>query len=233
MTTIAERLRASFEPHRDPVAAEGMAAYMRNLFPFLGIASTARRALLKQAMAGCAKHTQDELQVASRELWALPEREYQYAAVDLLSANAKALGPAFLPVARDLVTTKSWWDTVDALAAHVVGALVLRYRELAVEMDTWARDENIWLARTAILHQLRYKSATDPGRLFAYCEMRASDTEFFIRKGIGWALREYSKTDATAVRRFVGEHEEQLSGLSKREALLWLNGGRKGGPPRG
>jgi 3-methyladenine DNA glycosylase AlkD len=95
-------------------------------------------------------------------------------------------------------------------------------------MDAWAEDSNFWVVRTAILHQLRFKSATDSERLFRYCGMHAGDAEFFIRKAIGWALREYSKTDAAAVRRFVAEHEGELSGLSKREALLWLNGGRKG-----
>jgi 3-methyladenine DNA glycosylase AlkD len=97
-------------------------------------------------------------------------------------------------------------------------------------MDAWIRHDDIWLARTAIIHQLHCKSATDADRLFDYCLRRAHDSDFFIRKAIGWALREYSKTDASAVRRFVREHDVELSGLSKREALKWIE--RGGNNPR-
>ena len=211
--------------------AVAMAAYMRDQFPFLGIASPERAALQQLALAGLAKPTEGELELAVRELWALPEREYQYAGMDLLARNVKVLSPGFLETAPWLLTTKSWWDTVDTLAARVVGPLVLRNPQVRETMDSWATEPNFWIVRTAILHQLRFKSATDSARLFRYCEIHAGDTEFFIRKAIGWALREYSKTDAAAVRRFVFEHEGDLSGLSKREALLWLKGGRKGAAP--
>jgi 3-methyladenine DNA glycosylase AlkD len=147
----------------------------------------------------------------------------------VISKHIAACDSLFLPVAREFIITRSWWDTVDALATGVVGPLVLRNPELASVMDEWLASANIWLARTAILHQLRYREHTDSERLFSYCLARSADTEFFIRKAIGWALREYSKTDASAVRQFVAENEHNLSGLSKREALLWLNGGRKQG----
>jgi 3-methyladenine DNA glycosylase AlkD len=137
-------------------------------------------------------------------------------------------GPDFIAVVERLVTTKSWWDTVDSLAKGGAGALVLRHPDLAATMDRWIDDGNIWLRRTAILHQLGFKERTDAARLFRYCALRAGEQEFFIRKALGWALREYSKVDAEAVRAFVSEHERELSGLSKREALLWLNGGRRG-----
>jgi 3-methyladenine DNA glycosylase AlkD len=137
-------------------------------------------------------------------------------------------GPGFLAPIRTLVTTKSWWDTVDSLAKNGAGGLVLRYPELAGTMDRWVESENMWLRRTAILHQLGFKERTGADRLFRYCELRAHEQEFFIRKAIGWALREYSKVDADAVRRFVADHDAALSGLSKREALLWLKGGRGG-----
>ena len=101
---------------------------------------------------------------------------------------------------EELITTKSWWDTVDALASRTVGALVLADPALRKTMDRWIRSDDIWIARTAILHQLFYKEATDTSRLFDYCLLRAGDNEFFIRKAIGWALREYSKTDEVAVR---------------------------------
>ena len=230
--SVVSTLQQAFEPAREPVRATAMAAYMRGHFTFLGIPSPERAALQRKALAGTAKPDERELADAAMALWALPEREYQYAALDLLARNSKQLTADFLPTACWLAATKSWWDTVDSLASHVVGPLVLRNPELGAEMDAWAEDADFWVVRTAILHQLRAKTATDAERLFRYCEMHAPDTEFFIRKAIGWALREFSKTDAAAVRRFVAEHDATLSGLSKREALLWLNGGRKGAAAR-
>ncbi|HML97690.1 MAG TPA: DNA alkylation repair protein [Tepidiformaceae bacterium] len=97
-------------------------------------------------------------------------------------------------------------------------------------MDRWIEDSNVWLARTAILHQLKYKNRTDADRLFRYCQLRAMDTEFFLRKAIGWALREYAKTDPGAVRAFITANESVLSGLSKREGMLWITGRKPRNP---
>ncbi len=218
------RLSAAFDAVRDPDRALAMSAYMRGQFAFLGIPSPERRRAAGEALAGLPKPSEAGLVALSTALYALPEREYQYVAVDLLAANIAVCGPDFLSNARTLVTTKSWWDTVDGVAAHVVGPLVLAHPQLAAEMDAWVADDNRWVARTAILHQLRFKANTDAGRLFRYCELRAGDTEFFIRKAIGWALREYSKTDPEAVRDFIASHEASLSGLSKREGMLWITG---------
>ena len=229
---VLGRLQAAFEPHRDPTRAAAMSAYMRNLFPFLGIASPERSALTREALAGLPRPSPEEVTETALALWKLPEREYQYAACGILERTAKSLGPEFLPIGRKLVQTKSWWDSVDSLASNVIGTVVLQNPELRAEMDRWIEDEDFWVTRVAILHQLRHKGATDAERLFTYCERRSRDGEFFIRKAIGWALREYSKTDADAVRAFVASHEDTLSGLSKREALLWLNGGRKGVSPK-
>lgn len=199
---------------------------MRNLFPFLGIPSPQRSALTRSALESLARPTSSELSEAATALWNRAEREYQYAALDLISRNVKRCDRSFFETLYALVTTKSWWDTVDALAANALGPLLRNDPALLPEMDRWIVDENIWLARSAILFQLRYRAATDPDRLFRYCLLRAHDNDFFLRKAIGWALREYSKADAVAVRRFVADHEGRLSGLSRREALLWLNGGR-------
>ncbi len=123
---------------------------------------------------------------------------------------------------RELITTKSWWDTVDTLAAHTVGPLVAAHPELADTMDAWVGDENMWLSRTAILHQLRYKERTDAERLFRYCTARAGHKDFFIRKAVGWALREYAYTDPDGVRAYISEHRDNLSPLSVREASKHL-----------
>ncbi len=179
-------------------------------------------------MAGCPPPAEDDLAELLGHLWEMLEREYQYAGCGIIARNIKSCGPAFVQTVRTLVTTKSCWDTVDSLAKDGAGALVLRHPELATTMDAWLESENMWLRRTAILHQLEFKERTDGARLFRYRELRAGEQELFIRKAIGWALREFSKVDAEAVRGFVASHEHQLSGLSKREALLWLEGGRGG-----
>jgi 3-methyladenine DNA glycosylase AlkD len=215
---LVDRLRAE----ADPARAVAMRAYMRDQFPFLGISSPRLTALVREM--ALPKPTEDDLRELALFLWAQPEREFQYVACGQLRRHVKVCGPDFLAVARELIVTKSWWDTVDTLASHTVGPLVRRHPSLVATMDAWIGDQNIWLARTAILHQLGYKDFTDAGRLFRYCAARAEHPDFFIRKAIGWALREYTKTDPAAVRKFVRAHESVLSGLSKREALRKVGG---------
>jgi 3-methyladenine DNA glycosylase AlkD len=216
---LVERLAAAYEHARDPEAATAMAAYMRDQFPFVGIKTTPRRAIDRQIVAGLDPPTEERLRVVAEECWRRPEREYQYFATEYLARHVAVCSAEALGWIRPLITTKSWWDTVDALAANVVGEIVRRHDGQAARMDQWVDDPDLWLARTAILHQLRWKAATDADRLFRYCLARAGDREFFIRKAIGWALREYSKTDPDAVETFVAHHETALSGLSRREAL--------------
>jgi 3-methyladenine DNA glycosylase AlkD len=215
---LLDRLVKAYAPAADPVRAASAAAYMRGQFPYLGIASPARRALSREVLRGQPKPTVDELPGIALACWALPEREYQYFAVDLLVAHARRLPPEFLATVRELITTKSWWDTVDALASRVVGTIVLAHPATVSTMDGWLHDDDMWVARTAILHQLTYKERTDVERLYRYCLARADHRDFFIRKAIGWALRQYAWTDPDAVRRFVTAHRGELSPLSVREA---------------
>lgn len=200
-----------------------MAAYLRDQFPCLGITLPRLRELLRELP----RPEPGQAVRYAQGCWQLPEREYQYVGLFALQTAAPRLPPGCLPDLRELIVTKSWWDTVDGLATHVVGALVLGHRELALEMDRWIDSENIWLARTAILHQERWKSQTDANRLFAYCERRAAEREFFIRKAIGWALRSYAAVDPAAVERFVVDHEQVLSGLSRREAMRGVERSRR------
>jgi 3-methyladenine DNA glycosylase AlkD len=199
-----------------------MAAYMRDQFPFFGIQAAPRRSLTRTALGDWTPGDERELLEAADALWAEPERELQYVATDLLSRHHRLLGPDALPRLERLVTTKSWWDTVDALAAHPIGAVVLAHSALWSRMDELIDSADFWLARTAILHQLRFKEATDAERLFSYCRRRAADEEFFLRKAIGWALRQYAHTDPAAVRSFLAEHGDELSPLSVREASKHL-----------
>ncbi|WP_309479593.1 DNA alkylation repair protein [Brevibacillus agri] len=215
-TTAAVRLLAS---HADAKNAGPMERYMKNQFPFLGIKAPLRRELSRQLFR---EHgiPQDWEQVVAR-LWALPEREYQYVAMDLLAKTKKQLTPEHLPLVVKWITTKSWWDTVDYLAAHTTGTLFSRYPELIRPNSTdWVKGDNMWLARTALLFQLSYKAKTDRELLFALIESCAASREFFIAKAIGWSLREYAKTEPEAVRDFV--ERTALANLSRREALKHL-----------
>jgi 3-methyladenine DNA glycosylase AlkD len=214
-----QRLIDGYGAARDPVQATAMRAYLRDQFPFLGIRMARRRELSRAVLNGAGPVAGAELREVALACWQLPEREYQYFACDLLRRHARLCGPDLLSTLNTLIVQKSWWDTVDALAAHVVGPIVAGYPATVSTMDEWSADENLWLARTAILHQLTYKDRTDPARLFRYCSALAGHRDFFIRKAIGWALREYAKTDPAAVRQFVAVQRARLAPLSVREAL--------------
>ncbi|MFF8732518.1 DNA alkylation repair protein [Streptomyces sp. NPDC015171] len=216
---VLERLTAAYASAADAERAAAMRAYMKDVAPFLGIPTPARRALSRTVLAGTGRPGEDDCAAIALRCWRLPEREYHYFAVDYLRRHAARCSSAFLPVARHLVTTVPWWDTVDLLAAHVVGALVAADPRLTAAMDAWIRDENLWVARTALLHQLTYKERTDGDMLFAHCLLQSGHPGFFIRKAIGWALREYAKTDPGAVRDFVARERGRFAPLTVREAL--------------
>jgi 3-methyladenine DNA glycosylase AlkD len=230
---VLARLQRVYAAARDPDRAASMTAYMRDQFPFLGIPAPRQRVLARQVLAGLGRPAEADLREVALGCWALPEREYQYFACDWLRRHARvctadaacrnrpksALSAGFIEVARRLIVTKPWWDTVDTLAANLVGPLVAGHPQLLSTMDVWSTGDDLWLIRTAILHQLRYKASTDPDRLFRYCTGQASHPDFFIRKAIGWALREYAKTDPDAVRAYVRANQARLSALSVSEAL--------------
>ncbi|MFE2101234.1 MULTISPECIES: DNA alkylation repair protein [unclassified Streptomyces] len=216
---VLERLTATYAAAADPGRAAAMRAYMKDVAPFLGIPTPDRRTLSRTVLAGTSRPDEADCTAIALRCWQLPEREYHYFAVDYLRRHAARCSSAFLPVARHLVTTVSWWDTVDLLAAHLVGALVAAEPALTADMDAWITDDNLWVARTALLHQLRYKERTDTGRLFAYCLLQSGHPDFFVRKAIGWCLREYAKTDPEAVRGFLARERSRFAPLTVREAL--------------
>ena len=218
MENYTAELARWFRSHADPVKAAPMAAYMRDKFPFLGIKTPERNQLTRAFWAKHGIPSGDELLEVVRRLWELPEREFQNVAMAFLDKQGKRVRKEDIDTIEHLIITKSWWDTVDYLAAHSMGGLLAKYPELIPDYaDRWIASDDFWLRRTAILYQLRYKSRTDVERLFAYVERCKDESEFFIRKAIGWALREYSKTDEDAVRGFV--ERTSLSPLSVREAL--------------
>ncbi|MZD07404.1 DNA alkylation repair protein [Streptomyces sp. SID5785] len=217
--TLLARLPVVFGAAADPERAVTMRRYMKDVAPFLGLAQPVRKERTREVLAGTPRPDAHDLTAVALRCWELPEREYAYFAIDYLRRYRTRLTSAFLPVARHLITSRAWWDTVDLLAVHTVGGLVAADPALTADMDRWIGSDDIWLARTALLHQLRRKETTDTGRLFAYCLRRAGDQEFFLRKAIGWSLREYARTDPDAVRAFVADHRDVLAPLSVREAL--------------
>lgn len=206
-----------------PAQAVPMQAYMLNQFSFLGIRAEPRRKAVRAAWQPFARNglSAHHLLALAAQLWHLPEREFQYAAIDLLQWNCKKLSSLDLPALQLLVETKSWWDTVDGLAG-VVGDILVRQLpdESNVQkiMDEWLTHPCLWVRRVAMLYQLGWKNSTDETRLFHYALTLANETDFFIRKAIGWALRDYARTRLEAVRDFLKINQRTFSGLTLREA---------------
>ncbi|MGG6241570.1 DNA alkylation repair protein [Nodosilinea sp. AN01ver1] len=221
MFPYLQTLETFYAQQADPAQATPMKQYMRNQFEFLGIKSPVQKALFKQFVTEHGLPDLSQLESIVRELWLMPEREYQYVALAFLGKFQKRLTPDYLPLLEYLITTKSWWDMVDSIASHNVGSLLKQHpssREAVI--NQWRHQEDFWLRRTTLLFQLGYKTDTDERLLFALVEENQESQEFFIQKAIGWALREYSKTAPEAVQSFVSR--TALAALSKREALKWL-----------
>jgi len=198
-----------------------MSAYTRNQFPYLGIKTPSSIELQKRFFSERALPALDELDPILRELWALPEREFQYAALGLLGKYNQELPAAFIETLEYLLVTKSWWETVDTLSAGNLGTHFRRYPQVRDEtLARWRKSDNFWLRRACILFQLGDKKETDFALLCGIIRENLGANEFFINKAIGWALRQYSRVDAQAVRDFVAQTD--LQPLSAREALKWL-----------
>jgi 3-methyladenine DNA glycosylase AlkD len=199
--------------------ALGMAAYMKNQFAFLGLQKPQRAALSRSFLAKKKKEAQVDWDFIFRS-FDMPEREFQYLAVDYLINVKGRLGADDLGHIETLICTKPWWDTVDLLAG-VAGDIVLRHEEAKDEtIAKWMQSDHLWLRRVSILFQLKYKTKTDTAFLSRAILHNCNTKEFFLNKAIGWALREYSKTNAEWVRQFIRKHK--LSALSVREASKYL-----------
>ena len=203
---------------RDPEVAVPMKKYMRNQFEFFGIKSEERRLLCKDYMNSKPLPTGGELRAIVSELWTLPERDFQYFAIELLMKCKKQWNEQDIVLFEQLIVNKSWWDSVDYLANHVTGPWFRKYpKHIKKITGRWNKSDNIWLQRMSLLFQLKYKKETDLSLLFRYIKNLSESREFFVQKAIGWILREYSKTDPEAVLGFLKENE--LKPLSRREAM--------------
>ena len=195
-----------------------MKRYMKDKFEFFGIKSFERKELTRNFFVSHGLPAEDDFAPVIREMWDLPQRELQYAALDILERLVKKRIPVEIKLLEYLIVTKSWWDTVDWLATRIVGVRFRQNPELISSTHSrWIKSKNIWLQRVCILFQLKYKQETDEKLLFSTIQELSESDEFFIQKAIGWALREQSKTDPAVVQKFIDENE--LAPLSRREAL--------------
>ena len=208
-------------PHADASRAAGAFAYMKGVAPFLGVSAPQRRKALRGAWAHLNSPTSDELGSAAKELMWLPEREYHYAAYDLVDRYRSTADESFLQTyAAELLTTTPWWDTVDGLVTAMVSPLMKIWHEDAL-MNQWSAAENRWLIRAAIGHQRGWKGATDVERVLELCDAHWAQREFFIAKAIGWALRDLARIDPLAVSEFLAQHSP-VNRVAIREAQRGL-----------
>jgi 3-methyladenine DNA glycosylase AlkD len=211
------------EAHRDPTNSGPMKAYMKNHFEFLGLRSPLRKALLKSFFKQYDLPAGEELKALVLQLWENPYRECQYCAMEILGKRTRTWEESFILLFEQLILQKSWWDTVDWLAPNGAGKLFERYPELLIPTtERWNKSENIWLIRSSILFQLKYRERTDFERLGRYILRHTESKEFFIQKAAGWALRQYSKYNRIGVRQFIDQHEKRLSNLTVREGRKYL-----------
>ena len=203
----------------DPHKAAGMQAYMKTDMPFFGVQAPARSPVVEHLVAHFRPADRAGYEDLVSRLWALPHREEKYLAIAVAEGHEEFIQPGALQLYRRMIVEGAWWDLVDAIAIGLVGALVLAYPlETWPEVDTWIDHDDMWLRRSALICQVGAKVSTDVDRLLDFCSRTAHEEEFFIRKAIGWALREFARTDPDTVARFAVEHRDELSGLSFREA---------------
>lgn len=200
-----------------------MQAYMKSAMPYHGVSTPERRKIIAEVFREIAFAHAREWEAEVRGLWRGAKfREERYAALTLTEhKSAQAFQtPAAMPLYEELIVSGAWWDYVDGLASHQVGGILREYpKEMKAMMRQWSKDADRWKRRTAIISQLGFKKETDLKLLYDCIEPSLDSKEFFLRKAIGWALRQYAWTDPKEIVRYVCENEKRLSGLSKREAL--------------
>ena len=216
-----QEIFALYHAHANEEKAVEMSAYMRNLFPYLGLPKPLRKKLQKEFFKTVRKEEGEVDWAFVGQCWQQPQREFHYLALEYLQVLVHHLGPDDIPRLRALVVDKSWWDSVDQLDG-IIGDIALRYPKVNKTLLKWSLDKNIWLRRIAIDHQLSFKDKTDAELLKQIIINNLGQKEFFINKAIGWSLREYSKTNPAWVQSFIEQYGEQMASLSVREASKHL-----------
>lgn len=206
----------------DPEEASAMQAYMKTKQPFYGVKAPERRAIFKQAREHTQVRTFTDYRRLVLWLWSGENREEQYLAMDAAEHYKMFRTLEAFEIYEEMLLSATHWDTVDKIASNLIGPLVQAHRELESKLLAWRESDNMWLRRASLLAHLKHKADTNVPLLTETILMLADETEFFIRKAIGWVLREYSKTDPDFVNQFVSAHADRLSPLSRNEALKIL-----------
>ena len=213
-------LITDLEENRNELLAESMSKYMQDKFRFLGVRGATRTEIYKKYFPDARKTKTIDWEFVEN-CWNKEEREFQYVVVYYLKAMQKFLKREDISRLKYLIVTKSWWDTIDLLA-KVVGSLIIRIEGYDQIMLEWSKDSNIWLRRVAILYQLSLKDKVDKQVLDKILVNNLGDSEFFINKAVGWALRDYSKYNPEWVREFIKKNKENMANLSIREASKYI-----------
>ena len=222
MSLFVESLVQQFKAHSQPEAAQKMAGYMKNHFEFFGVDAKLRQNLFKTALKAEGRRDYAWVLETVQALWVQPQRECHYCAIELLRQHPKHYQKDDIHLFERLVTENAWWDSVDPMAAHVIGGYFRQYPEqIEPYTEKWMESGHLWQQRSSLIFQLFYKSDTNTQLLSDYILVLAEDKRFFIQKAIGWALRQYAKTAPQWVQHFVENHT--LKPLSKREALKHLS----------
>lgn len=221
MDEYINTLIKEFQINGDPVIAAQQKAYMKNHFEFYGLKTPERRALQKPFLVKEFLPEKENLEDIVKTLWEKEYRDLHHFGLELTYKYLRKMDEADIQLYEYMLLHQSWWDTVDMIATKLVGPYFKKYpHQLEPYIEKWLASGNMWLQRTCIIYQLKYKSEVDTNRLTSVIERLLGSNEFFINKAIGWALRDYSRIDGDWVKEFVATHE--LSNLSKREALRLL-----------
>jgi 3-methyladenine DNA glycosylase AlkD len=216
-------VRAELEAAAEPAKAPKMQAYMKSTMPYRGVSSPEQKAIWRRVFPAHLLSSRTEWQEVALTLWrGAAFREERYAAIALtdLRPYSAYRTMAAMPMFEEMIVSGAWWDFVDAIATHHLGDVLRVDRaRMSKLMRRWSTDSDMWKRRAAILCQIRCKRDTDLALLYDCIESNVADKQFFIRKAIGWALRQYAWVDPREVKRFVNENRGRLSGLSIREAM--------------
>jgi 3-methyladenine DNA glycosylase AlkD len=223
MRPLVRAARKALRDVADPAKAPIMQAYMKSEMPYLGIQATPLRKVARAVFSAHKIESFPEWRDTVLELWrGARYREERYIAIELAGypAHRQFRTLDALPMYEEMITTGAWWDYVDSIASHRLGELLrLHPAKMGRVLRKWAKSDDMWKRRSAILAQLGFKADTDLALLYDCIRPSIREKEFFLRKAIGWALRQFAKTDPKEVSRYVAEHEAHLSPLSRREAL--------------
>jgi len=218
---LAQKLITALNHQSDKINAAAMGAYMKDNFEFFGVKSQTRSQCMREVLKENKLPEVEILRAEIKELWLCPKREAQYLALEIYRKEIKNENEDAIEFLQWMITTGSWWDTVDSIASNLVGPLVSKFPSIKnTHLNFWINDKNLWLRRTSLIFQLKYKDQVDEDFLTRAIEANIHDKDFFMRKAIGWSLRQYSKFNPSFVRQLV--RTMPLSKLSHKEASKYL-----------